>query len=97
MRSSIMHMNQVYAPHRSRKRSQVQWPDVKLLYFGGKQQKRSGRRKQTHFVPGGSQSSHQMKRLPLPAVHCLSGVDVENEQCYLLGLIFLALAYFRKL
>ena len=97
MRSSVMRMNQIYAPHRSRKRSQVQWPRIQLLYFGGKQQKRSGRCKQTHFVPGGSQSSHQMKRLPLPAAHCLSSVDVEYEQRYLLGLIFLALAYFRKL
>jgi hypothetical protein len=75
----------------------VQGAGIQLLYFGGKQQKRSGRRKQTHFVPGGRQSPHQMKRLPLPAAHYLSGVDVENEQGYLLGLMFLALAYFKKL
>jgi hypothetical protein len=43
------------------------------------------------------ESGRQIERLPLTAAHLASGVDVQDIQDSLRGLMFFAFAYFRKL
>ena len=68
-----------------------------MLGRGGLEQGRACRREQPYAMPVLGQASQQVQRLPLAAAHLHAGVDVQSVQNYLRGLMFLALAYFKKL
>jgi len=97
MRARIVCMNEIHASSSPQQPANAQWLNVHLLRCRRVQEWRAGRRKQPRPVSSGGQSPDQVQRLPLPATHLGTRVDVQDKQGYLRGLMFLAFAYFTKL
>lgn len=70
---------------------------VEALRLRRQQQRRTSRSEHSYAMSPGREPACQIQCLPLTAPHLATGVDMQDLQDCLRGLMFFAFAYFKKL